>query len=480
LLSQGAKVNGAYYHGGSALENAVSNGHCHLIKVLLEKGAKIERRGPKPCSYTPLMQAAALGLLDCVKILVHNGASITAKSGHCEITGPSTAEQLALLYKKNQWRAVVAAIDAANDGEPPPNTWSNRAPGDGVAAAAAAAAALDAADVASEEPAPGPAPMPRYPQPGPFLKGMQATHFWDCEAGICDSSVLQPFVRRKAVQSPANAPADPSEHGGAIYGEKLWMTGAPSDAMSRYMGPNLLGMSDQYDGKCGGCGQCLLVKNPDSKHPDWTVVVMKKVRCHPANPKCSGEQRTVDFAVPSFDNLQYSLANRCGKVWSDNTFITREQSGTCGALHSPQQCDCTHIPNASPELNMMRRGCELFKEWGWNTGVPTNMEYTRVECPQRMVDRFSGHGGINAHGAIALFDAGAGNMTALTPPALPAGSFLTQPMILLMLTMCSLLVFMGLLLLALRRGRHEVLVRRHLLHHQEPESQQHFEDDLSS
>jgi len=206
--------------------------------------------------------------------------------------------------------------------------------------------------------------------------------------------------------------------------------------------------------------------------------MMKKIRCHPANPKCSGEQRTVDFAVPSFDHLQYSLANRCGAKWSDNTFITREQSGTCGALPSPQACDCTKIPDYSPELKMMRRGCELFKEWGWNEGAPTHMEYTKVECPQRMVDRFRQPGGINAHGAVAFFNAAGGNMTALTPPALPAGSFLTQRMILPVLTMCSLLATMGLVLLALRRGRHEVLIRSHLLCHPEPEPQ--LEDDLSS
>ena len=36
------------------------------------------------------------------------------------------------------------------------------------------------------------------------------------------------------------------------------------------------------DGCCGstsegGCGNCILIQNPDSLHPDWSVMAMKKV-----------------------------------------------------------------------------------------------------------------------------------------------------------------------------------------------------------
>lgn len=265
-----------------------------------------------------------------------------------------------------------------------------------------------------EVPVSGPTPAPPPPpsekkveeeKEGEWIKGMLGTHFWDCEAGDCDSSILRPFVKRKAVLAPANAPADPEEHGGSVYGEKLWMTGAMSDALSRWMGPNLLGYDDKYSGKCGGCGQCVLVRNPESDHPDWSAVVMKKVRCHPANPKCSGEQMTIDFAVPSFDHLKYSLANRCGSKDSEYTFLTKEQSGTCGAAHRPSHCNCSKIPDTTPEQRMMRKGCELFKTWDWHHGTPTKLEYKKVDCPQRMIDRFNGPGGFGGDGVIEFVEA---------------------------------------------------------------------------
>jgi len=299
-----------------------------------------------------------------------------------------------------------------------------------------------------------PAPPPPAPpsgdvkQPGgAWIKGMLGTHFWDCEAGDCDSSILRPFTKNKAVMPPTNAPADPAEHGGSVYGEKLWMTGAMSDSLSRFMGPNLLGYDDQYSGKCGGCGQCVLVRNPDSAHADWTVVVMKKVRCHPANPKCSGDQKTIDFAVPGFDHLQYSMANRCGKSWSEYTFLTREQSGMCGPLHKPAQCDCNKIPNTTPELKMMRRGCELFKDWNWHHGSPMNLEYKKVECPERMVDRFSGPGGFGGQGVIGFTE-----LVPRFPASQPLGGIMSR-LPLPLVGVGAVASLSAILLLALRRGR---------------------------
>ena len=79
------------------------------------------------------------------------------------------------------------------------------------------------------------------------------------------------------------APLDPVNHGGAKYGEKLWMTGAASDTLSAMLGPN--------DGCCGvddigGCGKCLLVTNPTAVNKDWSAVVMKKNRCPPWSHGC--------------------------------------------------------------------------------------------------------------------------------------------------------------------------------------------------
>mmetsp|Transcript_43934 Transcript_43934/g.101531 ORF Transcript_43934/g.101531 Transcript_43934/m.101531 type:complete len:404 (+) Transcript_43934:68-1279(+) len=242
--------------------------------------------------------------------------------------------------------------------------------------------------------------------------GLKGTHFWDCEAGDCDSSLMRPFRREGAVYAPANAPVDPVHFGGSVYGEHLWMTGAASDALSRWLGPNVYG-HDHYAGNVGGCGQCLLVRNHAADNSHWLALVMKKVRCHPDNPLCSGHQMTMDFAVPGFDHLSYSLANRCGQGWSHDTFISREQSGICGSV-SPRHCHCESIPDHSEELKLMRWGCHLFRTWGWHHGVPT-LDFKRVPCPKRMVDRFSGPGGFGPNGVIRAYEALAPVAQAVAP-----------------------------------------------------------------
>lgn len=70
-----------------------------------------------------------------------------------------------------------------------------------------------------------------------------ATHFWDCNGAACDSRTLQPFNIRKYAYANEYAPQDPSKLGGALYGERLWMTGAASDTLSRMLGAD--------DGCCG-------------------------------------------------------------------------------------------------------------------------------------------------------------------------------------------------------------------------------------
>ena len=85
---------------------------------------------------------------------------------------------------------------------------------------------------------------------------LQSSHFWDCNGGGCDAGTLNPWNDRKYLYAPQYAPIDPSKHGGAQYGEQLWMTGAASDTLSHMLGGD--------DGSCGhsaegGCGKCLLV-----------------------------------------------------------------------------------------------------------------------------------------------------------------------------------------------------------------------------
>ena len=61
--------------------------------------------------------------------------------------------------------------------------------------------------------------------------------------------------------SPGYSPQDPNNHGGAVYGEKMWLVGAASDGLS-----TLLGTNDNCCGTSteGGCGKCILVQNANS------------------------------------------------------------------------------------------------------------------------------------------------------------------------------------------------------------------------
>jgi len=80
----------------------------------------------------------------------------------------------------------------------------------------------------------------------------------------------------------------------------------------------------------GGCGKCLLVRNPSAVNSDWTAVVMKKNECPPWSHGCETGNAHFDLAVPGYDNLQYSTANICGSGERDETYISKAQSAICG------------------------------------------------------------------------------------------------------------------------------------------------------
>ena len=70
----------------------------------------------------------------------------------------------------------------------------------------------------------------------------------------------------------------------------------------------------------GGCGKCLKIENPNAVNADWSVIAMKKNRCPPWSNGCSNNDPPhFDFAVPGYDNLQYSTANICGE---SDTFLS--------------------------------------------------------------------------------------------------------------------------------------------------------------
>jgi len=237
--------------------------------------------------------------------------------------------------------------------------------------------------------------------------GLHSTHYWDCSGQGCDAGQLQPWDKSKYVSPPEYAPMDPEKYGGSLYGEKIWMTGATSDAVSDILGPDANNCGSDNGGG-GGCGQCLLVKNYQSNNKDWTVLIMKKNRCPPWSHGCGGGQFHMDFAVPGFDHLQYSTANICG---NPGTTLSKQQSSICGGV-KPADCNCGQIPTHTAALRRMREGCERFKQWGWWSGTPT-LDWRPVPCPKKFVEQVQVGAAFGPRGPITVSFFDAGNNTAL-------------------------------------------------------------------
>merc|ERR1712176_355647 len=152
--------------------------------------------------------------------------------------------------------------------------------------------------------------------------GLVMTHYWDCSGQSCDATTLSPWDPTKYRSSPGYQPQDPNNFGGSVYGEKMWLTAA---IMNIDMGLSDSCCGDTDDGS-GGCGQCVLVQNPDAINPDWTALIMKKNTCGSC---VSGPH--IDVNVPGFDVLQYSIANTCGEP---GTGLTKEQSAVVGQWYN--------------------------------------------------------------------------------------------------------------------------------------------------
>jgi len=227
---------------------------------------------------------------------------------------------------------------------------------------------------------------------------MQMTHYWDCNGQACDATVLQPFDLGKYVSPPGYGPQDPRNFtGGSVYGEKMWLTGAASDALSELLGPND-GCCGAEDTGVGGCGKCLLVQNPDSLHPDWTAVVMKKNRCPPWTNGCGAGVPHFDIAAPGFDNLEFSTANICGAPGTG--FDSQQQSTALGCWwrHGcANTAECDFLCAALPEE--FQEGCRLFASWGWTRGDPSSIKFTAVECPAAFTAHVSGQ--FDANGVVS-------------------------------------------------------------------------------
>src|SRR5690625_2675294 len=76
LNDQDVCVNFKDQNGMSPLLAAAGNGHCQIIRILLEKGADVNISNNS--QNTPLHWAALNGHLEAVKILVEAGANLNA------------------------------------------------------------------------------------------------------------------------------------------------------------------------------------------------------------------------------------------------------------------------------------------------------------------------------------------------------------------------------------------------------------------
>jgi len=153
----------------------------------------------------------------------------------------------------------------------------------------------------------------------------------------------------------------------------------------------------------------------------------------------------MDFAVPGFDNLQYSTANICG---NPGTTLSKTQSAICGGT-KPADCNCAQIPTHTDALRKMREGCELFKKWGWWSGTPT-LDWRPVPCPKKFVEQVKLGAAFGPRGPVTIqFNELGSNITALpsesnnviAPPAAAAAAAVFVP----------LLVIVGVGLVAVQR-----------------------------
>lgn len=215
-------------------------------------------------------------------------------------------------------------------------------------------------------------------QPGVWLPDLKATHFWDCDGMSCDATVLQPWDDNKYIAAPGYQPQDPSNHGGASYGERMWMVGAVSKKLN-----DLLGADDpccgRVDTQMGGCGKCFMVRNPSAVNSDWTALVMKKSYCPPWTNGCEEGKAHLDIAVPGFDYLAASTSNKCGQK-PGTQFASDVESATLGSWFNMYQNtqQAAHLCDNIPSV--YRDSCKLFANWGWTSGNPT-LEYQVVDCP---------------------------------------------------------------------------------------------------
>ncbi len=188
LIERGADVNKT---GWTALHYAATGGHVGIMRLLFEHHAFVDPESPN--GTTPLMMAARYGNGEAVKLLLEEGAVVTARNRlglsaldfACIGERPDAIAMLAPLMpgqpgvkdKRVDRSAACAAVAAAATPEPasePPKAAAasatpapaNRSAAQGASAVAAPARAVAPAAKPLDKPADKPAPQNPEPRPG--------------------------------------------------------------------------------------------------------------------------------------------------------------------------------------------------------------------------------------------------------------------------------------------------------------------------
>ena len=80
LLDGGAAVDAADTKGRTALGMAVGGGHVEVARLLLDRGADVNRQTSAQFGITPLMTAAMRGDADMARLLIERGADVAARN----------------------------------------------------------------------------------------------------------------------------------------------------------------------------------------------------------------------------------------------------------------------------------------------------------------------------------------------------------------------------------------------------------------
>mmetsp|Transcript_12227 Transcript_12227/g.27702 ORF Transcript_12227/g.27702 Transcript_12227/m.27702 type:complete len:618 (+) Transcript_12227:119-1972(+) len=201
------------------------------------------------------------------------------------------------------------------------------------------------------------------------------SHYWNCDGQSCDAMTLKPWNASLYVAPAGYGPLNPNDFGGASYGEKLWLTGSASDALSAMLGNDTDCCGKEPKG-VGGCGRCILI-SVDSAVAGWRALVMKKDRCPPDMAGCAGNKLHLGIAAPGFD---LSSENVCGQRpntgfqnSSESKLLGNWRKNCSSTTECIQQCKSLSKPYAT--------GCKRFAQWGWTKLTPTGVKYKMVPCP---------------------------------------------------------------------------------------------------